>query len=150
MTMPMLRPTSLVMLITAVALAGCSTTGMRHTRLPSPAATPAPQPAKPADLISKLNGGLIGQGIGRQLEPSERKLALEAEYRALEQAPGGQATTWQSPDRNVSGEVVAAPPYQVGSQNCRQYTHKVTINGTTERARGAACRNGDGSWTPLS
>ena len=49
-----------------------------------------------------------------------------------------------------SGEVVAAQPYQVGSQNCRQYTHTVRIDGTPQSARGTACRNEDGSWTPLT
>jgi surface antigen len=45
--------------------------------------------------------------------------------------------------------VIAAAPYQVGSQNCRQYTHTVTSDGHEVKARGAACRNKDGTWTPL-
>lgn len=142
--------TSLCVLILAGALAGCSTSGGSRSLLPSPpqqARTPA---ASPGDIIGRLNGGLLAQGIGRALQPDERKLALEAEYHALEEAPGGEATAWQSPDRPVSGKVVAAPPYQVGSQNCRQYTHTVTINGASREARGAACRNADGSWTPLT
>lgn len=146
---------SFALLIVAGVLAGCSTSGggSRGRFLPLPSRQSAaltPNASSPGDLIGKLNGGLIGQGIGRALEPEERKLALEAEYHALEEAPGGEATAWQSPDRAVSGKVVAAPPYQVGSQNCRQYTHSVTINGAVREARGAACRNGDGSWTPLT
>lgn len=109
-----------------------------------------PATPSPSGLISELHGGIIGQRIGSQLSASNRKLALEAEYRALEESPGGKAVTWQSPNGKVSGTVVAAPPYQVGSQNCRQYTHTVDINGTTEVAKGAACRNKDGSWTPLT
>jgi len=52
--------------------------------------------------------------------------------------------------RGVSGQVVAAAPYQVGSQNCRQYTHTVVSDGREAKARGAACRNTNGTWTPLS
>ena len=59
-----------------------------------------------------------------------------------------QGVTWQG--SGESGEVVAAQPYRVGSQNCRQYKHTVTAGGTTQTARGTACRNADGSWTPLS
>ena len=47
-------------------------------------------------------------------------------------------------------QVVAAQPYRVGSQDCRQYTHTVVQDGQTKTARGTACRNADGSWTPLT
>ncbi len=128
---------------------------MRHGG-PRPSATASvPQAAAtgspgPSGLISELHGGIIGKKIGAELSSSNRKLALAAEYRALEETPGGKPVTWQSPGGNVSGSVVAAAPYQVGSQNCRQYTHTVTIDGKTQEARGAACRNADGSWTPLT
>jgi surface antigen len=56
--------------------------------------------------------------------------------------------TWAGGE--VRGEVVAAAPYQVGQQNCRQFTHKVVSGGRELQARGAACRNPNGTWTPLS
>lgn len=139
--------------VSAAGLAGCAGGGRGH---PLSASATRPSTAAPVaeassgDILKKLHGGIIGQKIGSELSPAGRQLALEAEYRALEEAPGGKAVTWQSPDGTASGSVVAAPPYQVGSQNCRQYTHKVTINGAEQDARGAACRNPDGSWTPLS
>jgi surface antigen len=151
MTIAYSRVISSAVLISAVALSGCTTLPGRHggtgTHVPAPRQNAT---ARPGDLIGELHGGIIGQKIGSQLSASNRRLALEAEYRALEEAPSGQAVTWQSPDGSVSGEVVAAAPYQVGSQNCRQYTHTVTINGVKQTARGAACRNKDGSWTPLT
>ena len=82
------------------------------------------------------------------LPPSAR--ALEAEYKALESAPGGLPVAWKSFDGRASGQVIAATPYQVGQQNCRQYTHSAVIRGQTVTGQGAACRNADGSWTPLS
>ena len=142
-----------VPLASAVALSGCSTIGLAgHRALRAPASGARAGAARspgPSGLISELHGGIIGQKIGSELSRSDRKLALEAEYRALEETPGGKPVAWQDPDGSVSGSVVAAPPYQVGSQNCRQYTHTVTIDGTKQEARGAACRNRDGSWTPL-
>lgn len=110
----------------------------------------APGPTTSASIIAAMNGGLIGGGIGRDLSEGERRLALQAEYRALEYTPGGQAVTWKSESGNRYGEVVAAQPYRVGSQDCRQYSHKLITGGQPQEARGTACRNADGSWTPLT
>lgn len=96
-----------------------------------------------------MEGGLIGGSIGDGLDSTERRSALEAEYRALERTPSGEAVTWRG-DSGVYGEVVAAQAYRVGSQDCRQYRHMVVVDGVPRTARGTACRNPDGSWTPLT
>ena len=57
---------------------------------------------------------------------------------------------WKGKPDGHYGEVVAAQPYRVGSQDCRQYTHTVYPAGQPKNARGTACRNADGSWTPLT
>ncbi|MCR5858930.1 hypothetical protein [Mesorhizobium sp. J428] len=57
---------------------------------------------------------------------------------------------WGDKGSGRYGEVAAAQPYRVGSQDCRQYTHTVTLGGAQNVARGTACRNSDGSWTPLT
>lgn len=101
-----------------------------------------------ATYIAALEGGVVERAGGASLGRADRQRALEAEYRALEAAPGGQPVTWGSGD--VKGSVVAAAPYQVGSQNCRQYSHTVTVDGRIATARGAACRNPNGTWTPLT
>ncbi|AOF89475.1 putative outer membrane protein [Sinorhizobium sp. RAC02] len=98
--------------------------------------------------ITALQGGLVSRNTATQLSKADMQRALEAEYRALEAAPGGQPVVWQG--SGVSGSVVAAAPYQVGSQNCRQYSHTLTIEGRGTATRGAACRNADGAWAPLS
>ncbi len=98
--------------------------------------------------ISALEGGLVSRASGVTLSAADRQRALEAEYRALEAAPGGQPVVWQG--RGVQGSIVAAAPYQVGSQNCRQYSHTVTAGGRETVSRGAACRTAAGTWTPLT
>ncbi len=100
-----------------------------------------------ASYIAALGGGVIGRQAGLSISKADRQRALEAEYRALEGSRGGQPVVWQG--SGISGSVVAAAPYQVGSQNCRQYSHTVTVKGQDTVARGAACRNADGTWTPL-
>jgi surface antigen len=102
-----------------------------------------------ASRISAMNGGLVGGTIGAGLNAGEKRSALEAEYKALEYTASGQKVAWQGVSGH-SGEVVAAQPYRVGSQDCRQYTQTVVIGGASTTARGTACRNSDGSWTPLT
>lgn len=101
-------------------------------------------------IISAMNGGLIGGAIGAGLSSQEKRTALEAEYQSLEYTASGKAVPWKGTRSNHRGEVVAAQPYRVGSQDCRQYTHTVFTGNTSASARGTACRNANGSWTPLT
>ena len=128
-------------LLVAVALTGCTTTKGAASR-----GIFSSKPSASAAFITALQGGIVGRS-GVSLTDSDKQRALEAEYRALEGAAVGQPVLWTGKD--VTGKVVAAAPYQVGSQNCRQYTHTLTVDGKDTVARGAACRNDDGSWSPL-
>jgi surface antigen len=103
-----------------------------------------------AAIIESMRGGLIGSSVGAGLDEDEKSRALEAEYRALEYSQAGQPVTWKGNDAATYGEAAAAQPYRVGSQDCRQYTQTVYHNGQSKVARGTACRNSDGSWTPLT
>ncbi len=136
----------IVVVASAVALAGCGTTGSKGAA--GSLGSTATRGATSTNYIAALQGGVIARLTDLDIGASDRQRALEAEYRALEAAPGGQPVTWDG--RGVNGSVVAAAPYQVGSQNCRQYSHTVTVKGQPKTARGAACRNPDGSWTPLT
>ena len=97
-----------------------------------------------------MRGGLIGGSLGAGLSEDERERALEAEYRALEHSPAGKPVAWKGDSDAIYGQATAAQPYRVGSQDCRQYTQTVYRSGQPRIARGTACRNGDGSWTPLT
>ena len=114
------------------------------------------KPLPPADktdtsaIVESMRGGLIGGSIGTGLSDDEKERALEAEYRALEYSQVGQRVTWKGDDASTFGEVKAAQAYRVGSQDCRQYTQTVNRAGQSRVARGTACRNSDGSWTPLT
>jgi surface antigen len=128
-------------LLVAVALSGCTTTKSAVSR-----GIFSSRPSASAAFITALQGGIVGRS-GVSLSDSDKQRALEAEYRALEVGAVGQPVVWSG--KGVSGKVVAAAPYQVGSQNCRQYTHTLSVDGKDTVARGAACRNNDGSWSPL-
>lgn len=100
-----------------------------------------------APYIASLQGGIVARS-GVKFERNDLQRALEAEYKALEASPGGQPVSWNGDDGK--GQVVASAPYQVGGQNCRQYTHTITADSRETKVRGTACRNADGSWTPLT
>lgn len=132
-------------------VSGCTTIGRNEG---SPAVAPGGGKVRSggeiaSTIINAMGGGLIGGGIGAGLDSGERRTALEAEYRALEYTQSGQPVTWRGDDGR-HGEVVAAQPYRVGSQDCRQYKHTVFNGDQPRTARGTACRSADGSWTPLT
>ena len=102
-----------------------------------------------ATMLGALAGGLIGGNMGRKLDYSSRQNALHAEYNALEYGNPGAPVNWEG-SRGTYGTVVPQQTYQVGSSNCRRYTHTIYIDGNPETATGTACRNADGSWTPLT
>ncbi len=102
-----------------------------------------------ATALGALAGGVIGGNIGSRLDNGSRKQALQAEYNALENGRAGQSVQWQG-NQGSYGTVVPHQTYQVGSQNCRRYTHTIYIDGAPQQAAGTACRNANGTWTPLT
>ncbi len=95
-------------------------------------------------------GGIIGGAIGASLDERDRQFAYEAHMRALQYGEPGAPVGWRSPDTGHYGTIVPGPPYQTSGTTCREYSHTIYIDGRPQTARGTACRNPDGSWTPLS
>jgi len=137
-----------IVALLSVAVAGCAGTGKVRPLSFAPISTPKTSDSD--SILAALHGGILPQDAASGLTGPDRMRALEAEYQALEKAPLGQVVAWKSQSSGTAGEVSAGTPYQVGQQNCRQYTHAATIKGTPVKGQGAACRNDDGSWTPLS
>lgn len=132
----------------SMVVSACNGTGSVRPLSFAPVSTP--QFADSNSILASLNGGVLPAEAASGLTRSDRTRALEAEYQALEKTPLGQVVAWKSQTSGTAGEVSAGTPYQVGQQNCRQYTHTATIRGAVVKGQGAACRNEDGSWTPLS
>jgi surface antigen len=101
-------------------------------------------------VVGAVIGGIVGNEIGRKLDARDRELAQQAEYDAWERGASGRAYKWRNPDNGRYGEVVPDKPYRRGSVDCRDYTHKVYIDGQPQAMRGTACRNPDGTWTNVS
>jgi surface antigen len=101
-------------------------------------------------LIGAGAGALIGNRIGAAMDDEDKKRAYEAEMAALESGPSGAPVGWRNPDSGRYGSVVPGPAYVDSGRHCRAYTETIYIDGRPQTARGTACRNPDGTWTPLS
>jgi len=101
-------------------------------------------------LIGAGLGALVGNRIGAALDEEDQRRAYAAQEDALDRGEPGVATSWDNPRSGRHGTIVPGPTYVDNGRNCRSYTHTIYIDGKPETARGTACRNPDGSWTPLS
>ena len=94
-------------------------------------------------------GGVLGNAIGASLDARDRQRAYAAQMQAIEYGDPGAPVGWRSPDSGRYGTIVPGPPYQANSMTCREFTHTIYVDGRPQTARGTACRNPDGSWTPV-
>ncbi len=135
----------IALIVLPLFLAGCQTT-LLGNRI-----TPQVNSGGAGAVLNAgiTGGGLVGGPFGTKLERGDRTVAFEAEYKALEYSKGGELVNWTGKTGSVSGKVVAAQPYRVGSQDCRQYSHELDQSGIVTNARGTACRNADGTWSLL-
>jgi len=103
-----------------------------------------------ATLAGAVVGGIVGNEIGRSLDARDRELARQAEYDAWERGPPRQPVRWRNPDNGRYGEIIAEDYYYRGSLHCRDFVHRVWIDGRPQSMRGTACRNPDGTWTQVA
>jgi surface antigen len=103
----------------------------------------------PAAVVAgAVIGGLVGGAIGNALDEEDRRRAYEAEVQALEAEGPGAPVSWRG--KRGYGTIVAGPPYAYRNyQRCREYSHTVYVDGRPQTGRGVACRNPDGTWTPV-
>lgn len=101
------------------------------------------------EIFRAFDGGVLPKSHYNKLSQKDKTRAILAEYRALELSATGQGVSWASTETENSGTVTAAQPFQVGAENCRQYSHKAVIDNEMIEASGAACRRPNGKWVPL-
>ena len=101
-------------------------------------------------LAGAVVGGIVGNEIGRSLDQRDRQLAQQAEMDAWERGPPGRPVRWSNPDNGRYGEIIADDYYDRGGARCRNFVHRVWIDGHPQEMRGVACRNPDGTWTQVA
>lgn len=93
-----------------------------------------------------IGGALLGALGGSMLDQRDKRMAAEAQQKALESAPAGRPVAWTNPDSGHEGTVTPVRTYQSGDTYCREFQSDVVIGGKNEKAYGTACRQPDGSW----
>ncbi len=99
-----------------------------------------------------LLGGFLGNRVGNSLDRGTIAYNQQQTQVALNNNQPGQALPWKSPSNpQVTGTIVPQQVYQnQQGQYCREYTQNILIGGQNQQSVGTACRNPDGSWTPVS
>ncbi len=110
---------------------------------------PAQKPQRKVAGGKSVIGGITSSPISKSLSDTDRRVAAEAEFRALEFGKPGIAAPWRNPSNGRYGNVVASKPFRQKNIFCRQYTHTIYLSGRPEITNGIACRNKDGSWQNL-
>jgi surface antigen len=103
-----------------------------------------------ATFAGAVIGGIVGNSIGARLDAHDRDLARQAEYDAWERGSPGRPVRWRNPDSQHHGEIIPEAYYDRAGARCRDFVHRVWIDGRPQQMRGTACRNPDGTWTQVS
>ena len=153
----MIDPKPVLLLVTALALGGGDLTSKSGASEGTPAnAFSGNASGSTGDRATASNAltnvelsRLIGTKIGTALNDDDRRLAYEAQIKALESGSPGAPVPWRNPASGRYGNIVPGPAYDRKGAQCRGYSHSVTISGQLEIARGTACRSPDGVWTAI-
>ncbi|MEJ2125174.1 MAG: RT0821/Lpp0805 family surface protein [Alphaproteobacteria bacterium] len=99
-----------------------------------------------ATVAGAVVGGLIGNSIGKDLDEADRRMAEEAEYRALEEDDLDEPVRWRGRRSGNYGYVRQRRTYRHHGRKCREYEHTIYVDGRPETMVGRACRRPDGTW----
>lgn len=126
-----IQPT-VIAILTALTLAACNAASQPPNAAATAApATPAPPPA-----------GVVGSLVGQSLDEGDREKAILAQNDAVN---SGSRKTWRGA-HGAYGYIVPGPE----AGNCRDYTHRIFVNGRPQEGKGQACRGSDGAWRVAS
>lgn len=115
------------LLLCMAALGACNTSAPEAAKV----APAAPEPPAP---------GVIGSAIGRDLDAADREAAIAAQQEAVST---GQRKSWRGTHGAYGFIELSA---EEGFGGCRDYTHKVYVDGRPQQAKGQACKRPDGSY----
>lgn len=134
-----------VVALAALALAGCANNGFGPNRDTGMFDTSFAAPTGGTPTVAVAPGRPVTAG----LDERDRARAYAAEMQALEHGEPGVPTGWRGEGPGRHGTVIPGAPYDRGGTRCRDFTHSIYIDGRPQTARTTACRNPDGSWTPV-
>ena len=137
----------------ALALAACATapqvtTVATDTTMMAPDVTTLQAPAQTTASAASMTdaSAFVDPTAFSQLSANSKTQLASAQFNALQFGRVGAPRNWVG-DNGASGQVTVGPFLRVNLIDCRDFSHTVTINGTSFVHSGTACREADGSWT---
>jgi surface antigen len=95
-----------------------------------------------AIIGGSMLGGLLGGAIGSSMDETDQLRAAHA----LEYNRTSQPSSWTNPDSGAEYTVTPTRTYRAASEDCREYSTEVFIDGQRDVVYGTACRRSDGTW----
>lgn len=151
----MVNPRIVIVMAAALALGGCDLTTGAGSGDGSLMRSFTSAGVKPStfglgkERATPALDAFIGDKIGGVLDDGDRRLAYDAQLKALDEGAPGAPVPWRNPKSGRYGNIVPGPAYDQKGAQCRGYSHTVTINGEIEIARRTACRKPDGAWSAI-
>jgi surface antigen len=88
-------------------------------------------------------GGLAGVAVGQRLDEADKERAARAERRAVTE---NTAVEWNGTG-SAHGTVSPRRAFvDAEGRPCREFAHRIEIDGRAEEAVGVYCQHGDGFW----
>jgi surface antigen len=128
--------------MTSNSLMGTDDTGLIPASLP---AASQPVTTASAGAMSDISSYVDAAAL-KLLSRTSQTQASAAQFNALQFGRVGAPRNWTG-DNGASGQVTVGPYIRVNLIDCRDFTHQVTVSGTSYSRKGTACREADGSWT---
>lgn len=101
--------------------------------------------------VGAILGGALGAGIASNLDCDDRYYVHQTYYDGFERGYSNRTYQWRNPNSGHHGAFRVGDYYRgQAGQRCATYAQTIWIQGRPERARGYACRRGDGSWEIVS
>ncbi len=101
-----------------------------------------------ATILGASLGAIVGGTVGRELDDQDRDRAYFAAQAAL---ANGEPEEWENPDTGHRGRFAPKRSYYNSRRVlCRDFEHRVWIEGEPEIVEGTACQQADGSWRVVS
>ena len=98
-------------------------------------------------VLGVVGGALAGGYVGRSMDPTDQACVGTS----LEHTPANQSVAWQNPSTGSRYWVTPTGNYQgQNGEPCRRYVTQAVVNGQQQRSDGAACRDANGAWVPVS
>jgi len=130
--MPRAISNIVLVFVASLLVAACNSSAATPPAVSAPPPIAAPEPPAP---------GVVGTAVGRELDDKDRATAIAAQSDSV---ISGQRKTWKG-GHGAFGFIAPGPE----SGGCRDYTHKIFINGRPQEAKGQACKKGD-VWRVVS